>query len=161
MLHKKKRLHVRGMNKHTLKGKKESLSGVNLLDTNMNAQFLCSSLCLDNPTMLYMRHNDGKHYNEDEKSSPFINGFFFCAYSSVCFHRCFKRVNWDYVNIRKKERNWKEQKQRNCAPSWIEIWRQYTDGARINVNPLLLLTPCVHSYRSEVQTSPSTEKPIS
>lgn len=149
------------MNKHTLKGKKENLSGVNLLDTSMNAQFLCSSLCLDNPTMLPMRHNDGKHYNEDEKSSPFINDFFFCAYSSVCFHRCFKRVNWDYVNIKKKERNWKEQKQRNCAPSWIEIWRQYTDGARINVNPLLLLTPCVHSYRSEVQTSPSTEKPIS
>lgn len=74
---KKKRLHVRGMNKHTLKGKKENLSGVNLLDTSMNAQFLCSSLCLDNPTMLHMRHNDGKHYNEDEKSSPFINDFFF------------------------------------------------------------------------------------
>lgn len=64
------------MNKHTLKGKKENLSGVNLLDTSMNAQFLCLSLCSDNPTMLHVRHNDGKHYNEDEKSSPFINDFF-------------------------------------------------------------------------------------
>lgn len=95
------------MNKHTLKGKKENLSGVNLLDTSMNAQFLCSSLCLDNPTMLHMRHNDGKHYNEDEKSSPFINDFFFCAYSSVCFHRCFKRVNWYYANIKKKRKKLK------------------------------------------------------
>ena len=51
--------------------------------------------------MFHVRHNDGKHYNEDEKSSPFVNDlfFFFCAYSSVCFHRCFKCVNWDYVNI--------------------------------------------------------------
>ena len=72
------------MNKHTLKGKKENLSGVNLLDTSMNAQFLCSSLCLDNPTMLHMRHNDGKHYNEDEKSSPFINDFFFSALILLC-----------------------------------------------------------------------------
>ena len=108
----KKRLHVQGMNKHTLKQKKENLSGVNLSDASINAQFLCLSLCLDNPTMLHVRHNDGKHYNKDEKSSPFINNFFFCAYSSVCFHRCFKCVNWDYVNIStrttitaKKERN--------------------------------------------------------
>lgn len=95
------------MNKHTLKGKKENLSGVNLLDTSMNAKFLCSSLCLDNPTMLHMRHNDGKHYNENEKSSPFINDFFSCAYSSVCFHRCFKRVNWYYANIKKKRKKLK------------------------------------------------------
>lgn len=38
---------------------------------------------MDNPTMLHVRHNDGKHYNEDEKGSPFIY-FFFSALILLC-----------------------------------------------------------------------------
>ena len=33
--------------------------------------------------------------------------FFFRAYSSVCFHRCFKRVNWYYADIKKKRKKLK------------------------------------------------------
>jgi len=35
--------------------------------------------------MLHVLHNDGKHYNEDEKGSPFINDlFFFSALILLC-----------------------------------------------------------------------------